>query len=210
MEGFPIDKDAYKISFLYNKSLLKIIIKEKEKKGKNKFQYEPIHLTLNNNLKKYFSNLKDLINQIKQNLILIEIRKPNIISNETNIKYLNLNIILNDRKENKKIITQKINILNVEYYLTYGANYQRLNSKPFVSFLSKDNFNIEDIMELIDNEKTLNTYVVDDFRYFDKQKGVFKMIDKENIEIKEKLILEFHIEPKKDLQINNFKGPTNI
>ena len=131
MADFQTNKDKYKIKFLYNESFLKIIIKDEELKGKNKFKFAPVHLAFRNSLKNYFSNFKDLINQIKQKQILIEIKNPSTVKSslkDIRTKFLNLIMFYKEDNKNKIIITQKINMLNIEYYLTYGANYKMISN----------------------------------------------------------------------------------
>ena len=194
MEILKTNEKEYKIIILYAQYSLNLSIKNIKSKIEDKIKYESIKIDYKYNFKKYFKNFKDLIDKIKQEEILIEIEEK-LNEDKTNIKYLNLNIINNNKNNFNKIISKKINKLNVEYYLTYGPNNQRLNSKPFKYYLTKDDFNNEDILELIDKEKTLSLYEIDSFRYFDNNKKVFRKINKinnENISIGEKLILEFN------------------
>ena len=193
MENFIINESGYKIIFLYNESLLNIFIKER----KNKIKFAPIKVPFQEYFKKYISNFEDLINQINQKRIFIEIKEP---SNSRNINYLILNI---KNINNQNLLSIEINVLNIEYYLVNPTNYQRLNTNPFISYIKKDLINIDDVLEIIDNEKILNQYNIINFKYFDKQKGAFQIINKEKISIGNKIILEYFITEKKDLFINN-------
>ena len=80
-----------------------------------------------------------------------------------------------------------------------------MNSKPFLSYLIKEQINKDDILGLIDNEKILYEYIIDDFRYFDKKKEVFQSIKNDNIQINGKIILEFHIIGKNNIIYLNLK-----
>ena len=207
MEILKTNEKEYKIIILYDQYSLNLSIKNIKSKieDKIKYEYESIKIDYIYNFKKYFKNFKDLIDKIKQEEILLKIEEK-LNEDNTNIKYLNLNIINNNKDNIKKIISKKINKLNVEYYLTYGPNNQRLNSKPFLYYLTKDDFNNEDVLELIDKEKTLRFYEIDSFRYFDNNKRVFQKINKinnENISIEEKLILEFHFNSSKNYFIKD-------
>ena len=117
---------------------------------------------------------------------------------------MNLNI-LNNSNEKTVIISKKIYSLNVEYYLTFGANYQRLNKKPFLSCFPKKCFNYEDLLEIIDNENVLSIYEIDDLKYFNEEKKVFQKVTNNNNYFKDKLILEFHIYSIRDLLMSNLK-----
>ena len=112
---------------------------------------------------------------INKRRIFIEIKEP---PNSRNANYL----ILNFKNLNNQILLSiEINALNIEYYLVNLVNYQRLNSNPFITYIKKDSINIDDILEIIDNEKILNQYNIINFRYFNKQIGAFQAINKEKI-----------------------------
>ena len=210
MECIKVKVNEYQILFIYNECTMKIFAKDNKN---DKLRYKPIKFLFEDNLTKYTSNFKDLINQIKNKIILIELKK-HLYSNSLNksnenlpIKYLELNLIKKDNELNKSeiIISRKIYVLNVEYYITKDISYQRINSKPFLSYITKDNINREDILELIDKEKILNDYILDNFRYYNNEKGVFQTLKNDNIKINEKIILEFHIYGKKNILNMNLK-----
>ena len=213
MEYFLIKESGYKILFSLNEYLLNIYIRGNIVKRRNKFRFTSINISFEDNFSKYISNFKDLIKKIQNKIIFIEIKEnfsstlQTDLDKKSNIKYIELDIINKDNNSNKQesIISRKIYSLNVEYYLTKGIYHQRLNSKPFLSFITKDYFNIQDILELIDKENILSNYIIDDFRYFNNEKGMFQIIKDENIQIGEKLILEFHIHEKIDIFSNNIK-----
>ena len=196
MECLILKELEYKIILICNEHLLKLSIKDNTN---NKIRFKPIKIIYEANFKKYMQNIKDLINQIKNQKILIKI-KENFVSNSnseskesTNVKYLDFNFLNNDINNNDIIITRKIYVLNVEFYLTKGINNQRINSKPFLSYLTKEYINRDDILELIDNEVILYDYIIDNIRYFDYKKGVFQLLKDEGIQNNDKIILEFHI-----------------
>ena len=213
MEYFLIKESGYKILFSYNELLLNVNIRDNIVKRTNKFRFTSIDISFEDSFSKYISNFKDLIKKIQNKIIFIEIKEnfPSIfqtdLDKKSNIKYIELDIINKDNNSNKQesIISRKIYSLNVEYYLTKGIYHQRLNTKPFLSFITKDYFNIQDILELIDKENILSNYIIDDFRYFNNEKGMFQIIKDENIQISEKLILEFHIHEKIDIFSHNIK-----
>ena len=209
MEIYIINKSKYKIIFIYNESILNISINYINLEGGNKIMFEPIQLKIKDIITKYISNFIDLIDKIKSNKIKIEIvEKFNSKENSTSLKSLYLHMKID---ELTIIISQKINILNVEYFFVFGAKYQRMNNKPFKTFIDKDYFNSKDILELIDNEKILNIYNIDNFRYLNEEKGVFQEIKENNpIPIKEKLILEFHVYGIKNPFLTNLKWIKNI
>ena len=194
MENYVIEKDEFIIIFSFNSDSLNIYIKHKIKK----IQFETSRLKFEDEediLIKYISNFKDLINKIQQNDIKVEIEKH--LSNVVKyVKYIKLNLKINEKDI---LLSKDIYSLNVEYYLTEGPNYQRVNSIPFSSCIKKESFNCEDIFELIDNQKLLDIYKLDDIKYLDSKKGVFKPITNNKISINdEKIILEFHISEKKN------------
>ena len=194
MEYLVLKELGYHIILIYNKYLLKLYIKDIKN---NKFRFKPIKFIFETNFTKYVSNFKDLINQIKNKKILIKIKEyftSNLQSEQnesTSIKYLDFCFVNNNNicsNDPDIIISKKFYVLNVEYYLTKGINNERINSKPFLSYLIKEQINREDILELIDNEKILYEYIIDDFRYFDKKKEVFQSIKNDNIQTSGKII----------------------
>ena len=96
-----------------------------------------------------------------------------------------MNLIKENNELNRTeiIISRKIYVLNVGYYITKDISYQRVNSKPFLSYITKDDINREDILKLIDKEKIINDYIIDDFRYYNNEKRVFQTLKNENIKI---------------------------
>ena len=202
MKIFTTNKKGYKIIFIYNEHSLNISIRNVESNIEKEIKFESIRVEFKNNFKKFIENFNDLIEKINQKKIIINIEEQ-LNENKTNIKNLDLNIIENLSDKSNIIISKKINKLNVEYYLTYGPNNQRLNSKPFNYYLTKDNFNSEDILELIDKDKTLSLYKIDSFRYFDFTKKTFQIIKNESISIGEKVILEFHFNSRNNYLMSN-------
>ena len=202
MECFSKRISGYQFIFIYNKNLIKVYIRDNLNKDR---KFSPIKIKYEDNAKNFISNFEDLFDLINKNIIKIKIKEhlspisqPN--SNEAmNIKYIELNFINEDifTKKAITILSCKIYMLNVEYYVTKGVLHQRINSKPFLSYLTKDFFNKEDIFDLINREKILTEYILDDIKYFNNEKNLFQIITNENIKFGEKLILEFHILEKK-------------
>ena len=203
MTEFKKSIPGYKIIFLYNENLLKIYVQDKISKGKNKIKFINITLNLDDKLRKYFSDFKELIKQIKEKNISIRIDSDKNIKTKYYFKLIK-------KEKNKEIISERIYTLNVEYYFINGATYKKLNSKPFLSYLRNDNFNINDILNLIDNENILSSYIIDDIKYFDKEKKVFKSLSNQNnIYFGEKLILHFHIRKLNKIYLTNLKSHFN-
>ena len=71
MEYLSIKKLGYQIIFEYNEYILKIYIKDN--KRIKTFKFASINIIFEDNLTKYISNFKDLINKIKEKIISIEI-----------------------------------------------------------------------------------------------------------------------------------------
>ena len=119
------------------------------------------------------------------------------------VKYLDIKLINKNTNEAIELNPIKIYALNIEYYLTKGANHEKMKLKPFYYYIEKDSYNLEDIIELIDKEDILSKYNIDSFKYYNNEKKVFEDIKNKNIEVKEKNILEFHINGEKNNLINN-------
>ena len=207
MDFYELNKIQYKI--LYNENSLKISVNDRELKRKNKINFSDVYITLDESLKIYFSNFKDLMEQIIEKKIEIELNEYTKIE-EMNVKYYEFKLIKNEMYEKKVITSRRIYILNVEYYLTKGANYEIINSVPFLSYLKTNYFNLEDIIELIEREKNLVIYEIDDIKYFNNEKKIFEKIgNKKNIVFKDKLILHFHIKKPKNIFLTNLKWMKN-
>ena len=200
MEVFRIKQGRYNIIFVYNETLLNISINPHESMEEKDIKFVKDTLILDETLKKYFQNFKDLINQMKQNKIQVTIKENFKQSGDKILlKYLDFKI---DGESN---ITRKIYIYNIEYYLTKNYAHERINSEPFLLCIKKDSCNLEDILELIDNENILSNYNIGDIKYFNEEKKAFQKMTYENINIGEKLILELQINEIKNLIINNLK-----
>ena len=198
MNFFELEQNGYKIRFLYNKSILKINVKDKKEKGEEQSIFVSISLNLKKKFTEFFSDFSDLINKIKDKNIQLNLNES---ETESELKYLNLEIKINDNI----IISKKIYTLNVNYYLTKGINHERINSIPFLCSLEKENFNIDDLFELIDIEDLPNNYNIDSISYFNDEKGVFQSVNRDMIPIKKKNIFEFHINGIKNSLIENFR-----
>ena len=217
MEVYKTTITGYKITFLYSDELIIINISDKISKGNNKIKFIDIALNLEDNLRKYISNFKDLIKQIKDDKIIIKIYEEfnsfnSLLLLSNNYKIINyyFQLAKKERNEEIKIISKRIYTLNVEYYLISGANYEKFNSKPFHSYLKTNYFNLNDILNLIENEQIFNRYKIDDIKYFDEEKQVFKKINNENnIFFGKKLILHFNIKKLNNIFLRNLKWKKN-
>ena len=200
MNYFKIIQKGYKIYIFKNSYNLNISIKgeKREEKVRNKFNH--IQINLNDNFNEFLSNFEDIFKQIKDKNLIIILEEV-FDTSKTYIKYLNFKIIKKDFNDNetKEIISKKIYVLNTEYYLTKGPNHKRINSLPFFTYIKKDYFNIEDIINFINEDDILQLYNIDEYKYFNGELGCFIDIKDEYIQIKEKLILELHIFEKKDV-----------
>ena len=207
MESIRFNLEGYKILFFQKNSFLSIYIQGKNGKVKDNIKFKSIQLRYDDKFKDHFNNFKDLIKHINDKTIAIIIKEeyfqsPKSLINEKS--YLKcLNIELKNEKEQKVIFSKRIYPLNVEYYLVKGSNKIRENLQPFYSFVKKNDFNLEDIKELLDKENLLSKYNIDSYKYYNEEKGVFEEIQNKNIQIKNKIILEFHINKIKNYLIIN-------
>ena len=215
MEIYTKEIIGYKIIFIYNEVELKIITRDKNSNGNKKNNFTNLIFNLEGDFRKYFSNFKELIKQVKEKKIFIKISNNISIISATN-KEINTNeyyfqLIKNDGNREKIIISKRIYTLNVKYYLTKGPLYGKINSKskPFLSYLKSNYFNILDIRNLIDNENILSNYAIDDIKYFNEEKQIFQSIKIENIYFKDKLILLFHIRKLNNILLTNLKWKKN-
>ena len=204
MDFYNIFISGYNIKFLYNKTSLNLYIEEINSKGKNKIKFTDIHLSLESHLRKNISNFIDLINQIKDKKIQII---ATLNEDKPNNKFIELKFKTINMDKEKIIISKKIYPLNVEYYLTTGPCKKNISSKPFLSYIIKEKYNLEDILDLVDKEDILNIYKIDEIKYFNEDKKVFMGLKNSNnfLNIRKKLILQFHIGKRKDLFLTNLK-----
>ena len=172
MESVVIIQEGYTICFFQNNLCLNIYIKDGKEKEKDNYKFKPLKMKYKDGYKKYFSNFEILIEQIKNKIIKINMKEI-LGSNKKYIKYINLTLFKDESNELKEIISKKIYLFNVEYYLTEGSNNLRINSIPFYACIKKDYFNIEDILDLIDEEDLLNIYNIDEYKYFNHKLGAF-------------------------------------
>ena len=202
MESFKLFQKGYKIHIFKNNYFLNVYVKNEKKKerGKNIIKFKPLQINFEKIFNEYLSNFEDLINEIKQKNILILLDEI-YDTNKKYIKYLNFKLlkkVLNSN-ETKEIISKKIYVLNIEYYLTKDSNHKRIYNFPFFSYIKKDYFNIDDIIDLIKKEDLLQFYYIDEYKYYNKELGCFIDIKDDNIEIIEKIILEFHISKRNNI-----------
>ena len=178
-----IINDEYIVLFFVKNSILNIYIQEKKRKGREKTEFIPVQMRFKNDFIDYISDFSDLIQQINEgNNIEIKLEKD--------IKYFQIKIKYIPK--NKEFICQRIYIKNVEYYVTKGYNNERINIKPYSSFIEcngKNYYNIDNILELVEKENILNFYIFDYFKYYDPTKKAFLTIENNNILIRKKIFL---------------------
>ena len=193
----------YKIIFNHKKSILKIYIQSDDKKEINKPLFKTIQIRFKGRFKKYFSDFNDMFKKINEEQSIIIDLKEELSNNEENKKYIKcLYLIIKSKSNDKIIISKKIYALNVYYYLTKGPNNERINPKPFSSYIEKEYFNINDIF---DKENFLSKYFIDDVKYKTSLNNIFASIRDENIKMNEEIILEFHIDRVRDYLMANLK-----
>ena len=170
----------YIILFFVKNSMLNIYIQEKKRKGREKNEFILAQLRFKNDFIDYISDFTDLIHQINEgNNIEIKLEKD--------IKYFQIKI--KHIPKNKEFISQRIYLKNIEYYITKGYNNERINIKPYSSYIEcigKNYYNIDNILELVEKENILNYYIFDYFRYYDPTKKAFLNIENNNISIQNK------------------------
>ena len=207
MESIELNFERYKILFFLKGSLLNISIKEKNGMEMNKIKFKPIQLRYEDKFKEHFSNFKNLISLLNDKALILTIKEDyfesscSSINGKNNLKYLI--IVIKNENDNKEIILKKIFPINLEYYLTKGPNNKRVNLLPFCSYIEKTDFDVEDVKELLDRENLLCKYNIDSYKYYNEEKEAFEEIKDKKIKIKDKIILEFHINGEKNYLINN-------
>ena len=209
MEYIKIFLQNYKIRLFQTNYYLNIYINDEKDNKKNSFKFKPIQIRFKESFKEHFSNFECLIKEIKEKNITINIEEF-FDKDKKYIKYLEFKLLKNDVNESKEIISKKIYALNIQYYLTKGSNHKRMNSFPFLTYIKKDYINIGDVINLIEEEDFYKIYNVDIYKYYNNELGSFIDINDEEIKIKGKLILEFHISERKNIfyiyltQIKNY------
>ena len=114
-------------------------------------------------------------------------------------------------KEDNIICKEKLIQLNVKYYITKGPFNYRVNKEPFYSYLENNEFNMDDINELLTREKI--SYNIDLIKIKRPgEKNFEKMIDNKYKNYKigksEIITLEFHLKEKKE-RINTLNNYNN-
>ena len=198
MESVKIIQNGYKILIFPSNYFLKISIKSENEKGKNRIKFISSKISFQDSFNKYTSNFEELIKQLKDKTIIVTLEEI-FDAGKTYIKYLNIKLLKNDSNKKKEIISKKIYALNIEYYLTKGPNHKRINSFPFFTYIKKDYFNLEDIINIMSEEDLLQIYDFDEYKYFNYKFGCFVDIKNENIKMEEKLIIELHISERKNI-----------
>ena len=75
MNFFELEQNGYKIRFLYNKSILKINVKDKKEKGEEQSIFVSISLNFKKKFTEFFSDFSDLINKIKDKNIQLNLNE---------------------------------------------------------------------------------------------------------------------------------------
>ena len=186
---------SYEIE-IYGKTFLNIDIKQKSKnnekyppkKYKNKIiTVEDLKLVDYNYFYEDFQKLKSfskIIELLKSKDAIIKIEEDDF----------DLNLTIEFKKPIDSYISINIEQLNIEYYLTTGKNHKRINVNPFYASLNDDFFNINKLKEILIEEKIINEYKIDSYRYYDEdKKGFIKLNELKDYKTpNNKLILELH------------------
>ena len=137
----------------------------------------------NNEAFQELSDLSEIINKLEEKDI------------QLNEELYNLFLIIRLPYADDSFIYINIEQLNVEYYLTKGPKHIRIKEKPFYSSLNDQNFDIKKIKEMLDKEKIINQFSIDNYRYYDEDlKGFITLNKLRNYKTpKNTLILELHI-----------------
>ena len=198
-EKKELELSPYLVLLVYNETNLNINIQYKEENANQK-EFMPLQLIFKNKYEDYISNFIKLINEIKNQTIIICIEEK-IGKNYLEIKFQR------KKKDNQDeiIISEKIYSLNIEYYLTKGPNNERLYPEPFSSYILKRTINLKEIPELFEREKISDCYIIDNIRYFNQAKKAFQKLKQNRIPIRNKIILEFHIAKERNALIKNIK-----
>ena len=147
------------------------------------------------NLKSFehLKNNKEIQKLIDLSEIINKLEEKDIQLNEESY---NLFLIIRLPYADDSFININIEQLNVEYYLTKGPKHTRIKEKPFYSSLNDHNFDIKKIKEMLDKEKIINQFNIDNYRYYDEDLKGFVTLNKfrRNYKTpKNTLILELHI-----------------
>ena len=165
MKKKNIHVNNFEICFYYNNEIANIQIKSKDN-SKKKYEKKRINFGENDVGINY-----DDIDKINQDSIKIEDEGYSILLSSINIK---------------------INLLNVKYFLTTGPDNQKLDEKPFYSYINKPKFKLGDIRNLLENEKIYDVYKIDSYKIKNSD-GFFETIDEsEEYNNNFDLVFEFH------------------
>ena len=190
------DKNNYYEIEIYGKSILEIIINQKNENNKklSPKKYKNVILSLEDlKSSKYFKyneefqKLKDLSKIIR----LLE-DNNNIIKLKEDL--FNLILIIELPKPFFSFIELNIEQLNVEYYFTTGPNRKRINTNPFYASLNENFFSVNIINEILKNDKIINYFNIDSYHYYKEENEGFEKLNeiKEYDTPKNGLILELH------------------
>ena len=171
------------------------LIEENEKnKNKPKKHFKNIILSLetlksSNNHKKdeEFQKLEDfskIINLINNNKNILELKE----------NCFNLDLFINLPEPFSSVIEINFELLNIAYYLTQGPRYKRINEYPFYTSMNSNFFNLGIIKDLLEKDKVINIYNINNYRYYDQNKKGFIKINeyKDYPTPNSLLILELH------------------
>ena len=125
----------YSINFFIknNDDLLSIIIQNKQKNGEI---FVNTQLQFKKNFKESFLNYEDFLFQLNEGKdILIDLKEVHLNEGRRPIKYLILKLKKKFRNEFVDLISKKIYVYNIEYYLTKGPNNERVNVKPYATYI---------------------------------------------------------------------------
>ena len=117
------------------------------------------------------------------------------------------NYILQIKKDKSVIWKKKLIPLNIKYYLTKGPFNHRVYKNPFYSYLEKNEFNIDDIKELLEREK-INYNNIDIINIKREEEKNFEIIiDSNYYKIGKSGIIsfEFHLKEKEE-KINTYNN----
>ena len=191
-------KNYYEISICgksyLDMSITNLIEGNEKNKNKTKKHFKNIILSLetlksSSNLKKdeEFQKLEDfskIISLINNNNNILELKE----------NCFNLDLSINLPKPFSSSITINFELLNVAYYITQGPRYKRINEHPFYTSMNSNCFNLEIIKELLEKDKIMNIYSINNYRFYDQnKKGFIKINEYKNYQTPQPLlILELH------------------
>ena len=151
-----------------------------------------------------FQNMKsfsELIYIIYENNNILELKENNN----------DLELVINLPKPFSSSIKINFELFNIVYYITKGPRFIRINENPFYTSLNNNFFNLEIIKSVLENDKIISIYNIDNYRYYDyNKKGFIKINEYKNYSMPNShLILELHCNKIIDPISFNFKNLDN-